>query len=80
MRITLYSKPDCPLCDELKADLQMMQPELGFTLLERNIEEHPADFARFRYLIPVLEINGGELLYPPHSWSRTLQAVQAAPS
>jgi hypothetical protein len=55
-----------------------MQQEIGFILLERNIEEHPENFARFRYLIPVLEIDGGELLYPPHSWSRTHQALQAA--
>lgn len=81
MRVTLYSKPDCHLCEELKADLLSMQQKFGFTLLERNIEEDPDDFVRFRYLIPVLDIEGGNLLYPPHTWHGVFQAlVQAAQS
>jgi hypothetical protein len=47
-------------------------------LQEQNIEQEAELFARFRYLIPVLEIDGGELLYPPHSFLRTAQALQAA--
>lgn len=78
MHVRLYSKPDCGLCDELKADLLALQPEIGFLLHEQNIEQDAELFARFRYLIPVLEIDGGELLYPPHSFLRTAQALQAA--
>jgi glutaredoxin len=78
MRVFLYSKPHCGLCDELKADLLALQPEIGFDLQEQNIEQDPELFDRFRYLIPVLEIEGGELLYPPHSFVRTMQALQAA--
>jgi glutaredoxin len=68
MRVTLYSKPDCPLCDEVKQELAGWQEALGFALGVRNIEEDPAEFARFRYLVPVIEIAGGPLLYPPHEW------------
>jgi glutaredoxin len=78
MQLTLYGKPDCPLCDELKAELQVVQPTIGFTLHERNIEDNANDFARFRYLIPVLDIDGGELLFPPHTRYRLVQALQAA--
>lgn len=67
MKLTLYSKPDCMLCDELKADLDNLQGQFSFTLVERNIEKSEADFERFRYLIPVLDIEGGPILYPPHS-------------
>ena len=78
MRVTLYSKPDCPLCDELKADLLALQPEIGFSLQERDIETSSDDFARYRYLIPVLDIEGGEVLYPPHDWFAIRQALMAA--
>lgn len=78
MHVTIYAKPDCPLCDELKADLLAMQPEIGFSLQERNIETSPADFARYRYLIPVLDIEGGVILYPPHDWLAVRQALVAA--
>ncbi|HRW05938.1 MAG TPA: glutaredoxin family protein [Caldilineaceae bacterium] len=78
MRVTLYSKPDCHLCETLKADLLAMQSKIGFTLLERNIEEDPDDFLRFRYLIPVLDIEGGTLLYPPHTWHTVFQAIVRA--
>ena len=78
MRVTLYSKPGCPLCDELKADLLGFQTVMGFTLLERNIEDDADDFLRYRYLIPVLDIEGGALLYPPHAWDVVQSALRAA--
>ena len=78
MRVILYTKPDCPLCDELKDDLAEFQAEMGFELTERNIEEDETDFRRYRYLIPVLDIEGGELLTPPHQWPAVRAALQRA--
>lgn len=78
MKVTLYSKPGCHLCTDLKADLLTLQQQIAFTLVERNIEENAEDFARFRYLIPVLDITGGELIYPPHSWQKLRQALEMA--
>lgn len=77
MLVTLYSKPDCPLCDEVKRDLVDLQRRATFVLAERNILEEPADFARFRYLIPVVDVEGGPLLTPPHDWSTLAKAVGA---
>ena len=78
MRVILYTKPDCPLCDELKGDLAEFQAEMGFELTERNIEKDKTDFRRYRYLIPVLDIEGGELLTPPHQWPAVRAALQRA--
>ena len=75
MQVTLYGKPDCPLCQELKADLLSLQAALGFTLVEHNIEEDARDWQRFRYLIPVLDIAGGPTLFPPHTWGQVRQAL-----
>ncbi|MCB0045762.1 MAG: glutaredoxin family protein [Caldilineaceae bacterium] len=78
MRVRLYTKPGCSLCDELKADLQALQSEIGFVVEECNIEANQADFARFRYLIPVLDIEGGPLLHPPHDFVTLRHALLAA--
>jgi len=76
MQLTLYSKPGCGLCTELKDDLLALQTEFNFILTERNIQDDPEDFARFRYLIPVLDIEGRELLYPPHTWHTVRRALE----
>ncbi len=79
--VTLYTKPDCPLCDEAKHALALLARAFDLTLVERNILDDPADFARFRYLIPVVDIAGGPLLTPPHDLE-TLRAglCAAAPA
>ncbi|MEZ4731662.1 MAG: glutaredoxin family protein [Caldilineaceae bacterium] len=78
MQVTLYSKPECQLCEEVKADLLSIQVQMEFALFERNIEEDPELFARFRYLIPVVDIEDHPLLYPPHTWHSIYQALQRA--
>jgi len=47
-------------------------------LVERDILEDAEAFARYRYLIPVLDIEGGELLYPPHHPDIVRGALRAA--
>ena len=80
MQITLYSKPTCHLCSDVKMDLLALQDEIDFVVVERNIEEDPTDFERFRYLIPVLDIEGGEVLYPPHTFYALRNALLKAQS
>ena len=78
LRVTLYTKADCPLCADLKADLVALQAEIALHLIERDIEADAEDFRRFRYLIPVLDIEGGDLLYPPHHWNAVRSALYRA--
>jgi len=80
MQVTLYNKPACHLCSEVKADLLVLQAEIDFVVVERNIEESAIDFERFRYLIPVLDIEGGEVLYPPHTFYTLRNALLKAQS
>lgn len=76
MQVTLYSRPGCHLCEDLKSDLAALQAVASFTLVERNIEDDPGDKARYQYLIPVLDIENGPLLYPPHDWATLLRCLQ----
>jgi hypothetical protein len=62
----------------LKVALAALEDDIAFTIVERNIEDDPADMARFRYLIPVLDIEHGPMLYPPHDWAALVDALRAA--
>jgi glutaredoxin len=78
MRVTLYSRPGCHLCEELKVTLAALEEDVPFVLQERNIEDDLTVFERYRYLIPVLDIENGPLLYPPHEWEILAGALRAA--
>ena len=56
--IIVYSKPECCLCDQLKAQLKELQTVHSFAWREINILNDPADFKRFQYEIPVVFIDG----------------------
>ncbi len=58
MTILLYRRPGCPLCDDAEALLD----ELGVAFLRANILEDERTFVRYRYRIPVLDIDGAEVL------------------
>ena len=75
MKITLYTKPDCCLCDTVKADLALLHQQFDIELDERNIEEDPADFERYRYLIPVVDVEEGAMLYAPITQADLYQAL-----
>lgn len=78
MQVLLYSKPDCHLCDVVKADLLDLASQIGFVLRVQDIQEDPALVDRFRYLIPVVDIENGPLLYPPIDFLTLHQALVAA--
>ena len=77
LQVTLYSKPNCTLCDELLADLAWLQRELDFHVVSHNINDDPTLQGKFQYLVPVLEI-GGTLYNPPHDLLQTRQRIIAA--
>jgi len=53
MKLVLYSKPGCHLCEGLKEKLDAL-PHLDFTLEVRDITTRPDWFAAYQYEIPVL--------------------------
>src|SRR5260221_7778543 len=58
MRVVVYTRADCPLCDKAAAFLTAEQPRLGFTLEWVNIATDPELAARHGESIPVVEVNG----------------------
>jgi len=59
-RVVLYTKPGCGLCEEMKDAMQRADVEDLYTLQEVDIEKDAELYARYRYEIPVLCINGVE--------------------
>jgi hypothetical protein len=53
MKLVLYSKPGCHLCEGLQEKLAQVT-DLDFTLEVRDITTHPAWFQAYAYEIPVL--------------------------
>jgi glutaredoxin len=60
VRVVLYSKPGCHLCEEMKEEMNRAGCSELYELEEVNIEDDPDLSARYRYEIPVLRINGVE--------------------
>ena len=55
--ITIYSKPGCHLCDEMKAAVSRIAAGVA-TIEEVDITSDPALEARYELEIPVLMIDG----------------------
>ena len=59
MRLTIYSKPGCHLCDEMKAVVRSaIADRLDITVEEIDISTNPDLLDRYGVEIPVLMIDG----------------------
>ena len=59
--ITVYSRPECHLCEDAMASLRSLQAELGFALEERDITRDDALLRAYFERIPVIALDGEEL-------------------
>ena len=64
LTVTLFTKPGCGLCDEVKFSLEQLQNNYPHQLLEVNITQDDALFNQYRYTIPVVQIGEQELAAP----------------
>lgn len=61
MKVTLYGRPGCHLCDEAREALLRVQAKAPFTVEEINIETDDALHKRYLERIPVILLNGEHL-------------------
>ena len=59
-RVVLYTKTNCGLCDKMREQMAMANCDDLYTLEEVDIEKDAELYARYRYEIPVLSIDGVE--------------------
>jgi glutaredoxin len=56
--VILYTRAGCGLCEEAKKALAAARLEVAFGYREIDIDSDPELFARHRYDIPVVEVDG----------------------
>ena len=59
-RITLYSKPECPLCEKAERLLRKLQRELTYEIEVVDITKEAALFECYCFDIPVILLDGVE--------------------
>lgn len=61
IKVEIYSKQDCHLCDDAKAILKKYQSRYAFDLVEIDITKDERLFSEFKEQIPVIFIDGKKL-------------------
>ncbi|MCB9136641.1 MAG: DUF2085 domain-containing protein [Anaerolineales bacterium] len=56
INVTLYSRPDCHLCEDVKADLAALQEQYPHILIEVNVDSDESLKEKYGNSIPVVEI------------------------
>ena len=79
MKVTLFTRPDCKLCDEVKDSLAGMQAALPHQLVEINIETDRALLSRYGEAVPVVMVGPYTLRAPitPTDLQVALSAAEA---
>ena len=62
MRLTLYGKPGCHLCDDARAAVAEVGQSIDFELTEVDVSADPRLHHRYGERIPVLDVDGEETL------------------
>ena len=62
MRVILYTKAGCHLCDEARGHLENLAADYDFELDEVDIRRDDHLFEAYRYRIPVIVVDGVERL------------------
>jgi len=60
-KITIYSKPDCHLCERAKEVVERCKGKVDFTLEVVDISQTPELLERYRNDIPVILLDGKEI-------------------
>jgi hypothetical protein len=61
-QLTLYGKAGCHLCEDARTVVLAVRRRYPFDLEEIDITRDPALFARYKERIPVIKIDGEEVL------------------
>ena len=78
--VVVYHADGCHLCERALVQVRALRDELGFELEEVAIDGDPDLEARYRELIPVVELDGARLFtYYVHenAFRRRLAAAQS---
>jgi glutaredoxin len=78
-KLTLYTKPDCHLCDEARAALERVRARVAFDLETLDISADPRLGERYATRIPVVSVEGREV-FEYEVDERELERLLAVPA
>lgn len=73
---TLYTRPNCPLCEEAKLMIKLVQEDFPFEYKEVNIEEDEQLHEKYMLMIPVLEKEKHVVVYGNIGYADLLEALE----
>jgi len=59
--VTLYTKPDCHLCEQVARVISDVARRRRFRLIVRNILDDSGEFEKYSQAIPVVLVDGQEI-------------------
>ena len=77
LTVTLYTRKDCHLCEQAKADLESLQATYPHRLVEIDIESDPALQKKYLVEVPVVEV-GPYALKSPFDKQKLMMTLGAA--
>jgi uncharacterized membrane protein len=78
-RVLLYTKADCPLCDEAEALLGRLKGEYRFTVEKVDITSNDSLFQRYQYAVPVVAAGDALVVEAPVTEERLRWALDRVP-
>ena len=60
--LEVYSREGCFLCEDMLEALRQFQDELDYTIRVYDIDEEEKLYARYNALVPLVSLNGRELM------------------
>jgi glutaredoxin len=77
VEVTLYTRPGCTLCEEARQDIEALAEDYEFQFRQVNIDEDPVLLEKYSSRIPVVAIDGEEVLVTRVSRYRFRKALEA---
>ncbi|SIS43357.1 glutaredoxin family protein [Salimicrobium flavidum] len=74
--VTLYTRKNCPLCEEVKVWIDFLKDDYEMEFREKDIEEEDRLHEAYALKIPVVIINGKELVFPQLSENEMRERLQ----
>lgn len=74
--ITFYTRANCPLCEEARLMLQLVQEDFELDVQEVDIESDEALHEKYMLMIPVVEKDGKTIIYGNIGYIELLEALE----
>jgi len=74
--VILYTKTNCPLCDDAKVLLEVVLQDYDVEIREKDIYEDDHLLEKYQLMIPVVEIDGEEIDYGQIDPTKVMKRLQ----